>query len=190
MDLIRFVNHSGGTLEQGDVVVFGDNTTSLFYGPDEDMPIPEIDVTEHPYDTRVCGVVSEVHAELKIEDEQSASLLPQTKKASKAKKTRESQRSRPSQPQVFTPEEMATLDRTKIESGQMGWLVTFGLYAHCKVDADIAPIKPGDLLTTSSTKGHAQKVLDPTQAIGAIVGKALGSLEKGKGKISVLVMLQ
>ena len=38
MDLIRFVNNSGETLEQGDVVVFGDNTTSLFYGPDEDMP--------------------------------------------------------------------------------------------------------------------------------------------------------
>ena len=58
------------------------------------------------------------------------------------------------------------------------------------MDADIAPIEPGDLLTTSPTKGHAQKVEDPTKAIGAIVGKALGEMKSGKGKIPVLVMLQ
>ena len=155
-------------------------------------PIPEIDVTEHPYDTRVCGVVSEVHAELKIEDEQSASLLPQTKKASKAKKTREV----PTIGQGPLSHRYSLLKKwrhwiePKLNLGQMGWLVTFGLYAHCKVDADIAPIKPGDLLTTELDERPWQKVLDPTQAIGAIVGKALGSLEKGKGKISVLVMLQ
>jgi len=72
----------------------------------------------------------------------------------------------------------------------MGKMVTLGAYAHCKVDADIAPIQAGDLLTTSPTRGHAQKALDSTQMTGAIVGKALGSLEKGKGKIPVLVMLQ
>ncbi len=58
------------------------------------------------------------------------------------------------------------------------------------VAADAAPIKIGDLLTTSPTKGHAQKVLDPSQALGAIIGKALAPLEKGNGKIPVLVMLQ
>ena len=59
----------------------------------------------------------------------------------------------------------------------------------CNVDADIAPIQFGDLLTTSPTKGHAQKVLDHTKAAGAIIGKALGSLSKGKGQITVLVAL-
>ena len=77
----------------------------------------------------------------------------------------------------------------KSSAGQIGWMVTLGTFAHCKVDADIAPIKVGDLLTTSPTRGHAQKVLDPSQASGAIVGKALGSLETGKGKIPVLVTL-
>lgn len=38
--------------------------------------------------------------------------------------------------------------------------------------------------------GHAQKVLDPSKATGAIIGKALGALEKGKGRIPVLVTLQ
>ena len=51
-------------------------------------------------------------------------------------------------------------------------MVTLGAFAHCKVDADIAPIQVGDLLTTSPTKGHAQKVLDPQKAVGAIIGKA------------------
>jgi hypothetical protein len=45
-------------------------------------------------------------------------------------------------------------------------------------------------LTTSPTKGHAQKVTDPSKAVGAIVGKALASLKKGKGMIPVIVTLQ
>ena len=69
-------------------------------------------------------------------------------------------------------------------------MATLGTYAWCKVDADIAPIKIGDLLTTSSTKGHAQRISDSGKAQGAVIGKALGSLKKGKGKIPVLVTLQ
>ncbi|MGC2776849.1 MAG: hypothetical protein WA418_14570 [Bradyrhizobium sp.] len=57
----------------------------------------------------------------------------------------------------------------------------------CKVDADVAPIVAGDLLTTSATRGHAQKVEDPTACAGAIIGKALTSLAGGKGEILVLV---
>ncbi len=60
----------------------------------------------------------------------------------------------------------------------------------CKVDADIAPIITGDLLTTSPTRGHAQKVLDSTKSVGAIIGKALEPLSKGKREIMILVTLQ
>jgi hypothetical protein len=59
----------------------------------------------------------------------------------------------------------------------------------CKVDADIAPIHVGDLLTTSPTKGHAQKLLDSSNAVGAVLGKAMENLENGKGLISILVMM-
>ena len=69
-------------------------------------------------------------------------------------------------------------------------MVTLGAFAHCKVNADAAPIAPGDLLTTSTMKGHAQKALDPARAAGAIVGKALGSLDSGQGKIPVIVLMQ
>jgi hypothetical protein len=56
----------------------------------------------------------------------------------------------------------------------------------CKVDADRGSIEPGDLLTTSTTPGHAMKAEPALQ--GAIVGKALEPLASGKGKIQVLVM--
>lgn len=61
---------------------------------------------------------------------------------------------------------------------------------NCKVDATLSPIEIGDLLTTSPTVGHAMKASDPLKAFGAVIGKALKSLESGKGIIPVLVALQ
>ena len=60
----------------------------------------------------------------------------------------------------------------------------------CKVDAGYGPVAVGDLLTTSATPGHAMKALDPRQAFGAILGKALRPLGDGRGLIPVLVALQ
>jgi len=57
-------------------------------------------------------------------------------------------------------------------------------------DASNDPIQPGDLLTTSDVPGHAMKVTDHAKAQGAIIGKAMGSLEKGRGMVLVLVSLQ
>jgi hypothetical protein len=61
---------------------------------------------------------------------------------------------------------------------------------YCKVDASFGAIEPGDLLTTSPTPGHAMKVTDHGQAQGAILGKAMTSLESGQGLVLVLVSLQ
>jgi hypothetical protein len=61
---------------------------------------------------------------------------------------------------------------------------------YCKVDATSAPIEVGDLLTTSPTPGHAMKAQDPSQAFGALLGKALAALPDGQGLIPVLVALQ
>lgn len=57
-------------------------------------------------------------------------------------------------------------------------------------DATAGSIKPGDLLTTSSTPGHAMKVSDHGKAQGAILGKAMSALKDGKGMVLVLVTLQ
>ncbi len=61
---------------------------------------------------------------------------------------------------------------------------------YCRVDAQYGAIRPGDLLTTSPTTGHAMKATDSGKARGAILGKAMTSLETGKGLVLVLVSLQ
>lgn len=61
----------------------------------------------------------------------------------------------------------------------------------CLVDADAAgAVTPGDLLTTSSTPGHAQKAADVARSQGCILGKAMSSLRSGRGYVLVLVGLQ
>ena len=57
-------------------------------------------------------------------------------------------------------------------------------------DAAFGAIKPGDLLTTSSTPGHAMKAARHSRSQGAILGKAMGSLKEGRGMVLVLVTLQ
>lgn len=61
---------------------------------------------------------------------------------------------------------------------------------YCWADASNGAIEPGDLLTTSSTPGHAMKVSNHNKALGSIIGKAMTSLEEGKGLVLVLVSLQ
>jgi len=62
---------------------------------------------------------------------------------------------------------------------------------YCNVDATESAIQPGDLLTTASLPGYAMKATDYSRAQGAILGKAMEKLEKGKkGQILVLVTLQ
>jgi hypothetical protein len=61
---------------------------------------------------------------------------------------------------------------------------------YCNVDATAAPIEPGDLITTSDTPGHGMKVTDHGKALGAIIGKAMTGLDRGRGQILVLVSLQ
>ena len=60
----------------------------------------------------------------------------------------------------------------------------------CKVTTENGPIKAGDLLVTSSLPGHAMKGTDKSKMLGAVVGKALQSIETGTGIIQVLVTLQ
>jgi hypothetical protein len=74
-----------------------------------------------------------------------------------------------------------------IEGGQN---VALSGRVYVQADASTGAIKPGDLLTTSDTPGHAMKVPDHTRASGAILGKAMSGLNEGKGMVLVLVTLQ
>ena len=57
-------------------------------------------------------------------------------------------------------------------------------------DASYGAIAPGDMLTTSATPGHAMKAADREKSFGAVVGKAMEPLKKGKGLVLMLVSLQ
>lgn len=61
---------------------------------------------------------------------------------------------------------------------------------YVQADASTGAIKPGDLLTTSATPGHAMKGADLSRSQGAILGKAMSALKDGQGMVLVLVTLQ
>ena len=66
----------------------------------------------------------------------------------------------------------------------------------CKVSLENGDIQYGDLLTTSSTPGHAMKAANRSKAFGAVIGKALEPFNKETAKgaetgvITILVSLQ
>jgi hypothetical protein len=79
----------------------------------------------------------------------------------------------------------------RLGAGQFDYDVALAGRVYCNVDATEAGVEPGDLLTTSATPGYAMKSTDYARAQGAILGKAMESLQKGqKGQILVLVTLQ
>ena len=79
----------------------------------------------------------------------------------------------------------------RLGAGQFDYDVALAGRVYCNVDASDTGIEPGDLLTTSSIPGYAMKAAEYKKAQGAILGKAMQKLEKGKkGQILVLVTLQ
>lgn len=63
------------------------------------------------------------------------------------------------------------------------------VWAWCDADAN-GPIRPGDMLTSSGTPGHAMKATDAARRDGAVIGKAMSPLATGKGLVLVLVSLK
>jgi hypothetical protein len=78
-------------------------------------------------------------------------------------------------------------------AGMLAYPVALHGRVPCKVVDENGAIKRGDLLTSSSTTGHAMKAL-PVKVgeleiyrPGTIIGKALESHSSGKGMIEVLI---
>lgn len=59
-----------------------------------------------------------------------------------------------------------------------------------KVSTENGPIHRGDLLVTSARPGYAMKGTERSRLVGAVIGKAMGSLDSGNGTIEVLITLQ
>ena len=183
MDLLQFVNNTGRTLERGDVIVISPHQP-LLETAGAAMPILEVDLSQRAYDSSVCGIVYDLYTQHRLEDEPEARTAGVKGSARGSRKQAHAAAS-----QSFTLEELENLDRTKIAAGQIGHLLASGIMLSCKVDADRGAIQVGDLLTTSETKGHAQKATDSAKTAGAVLGKALAPMKKGKGTIPVLVTL-
>ena len=79
-------------------------------------------------------------------------------------------------------------DGTAIGPGEYLSIVTLGSFKVIKVDASYGAIRVGDLLVSSPNPGYAMRAEDPR--VGTLIGKAMGTLDKGTGVIPVLVALQ
>ena len=67
-------------------------------------------------------------------------------------------------------------------------MVVFAGLVKVRVDAHYGEIRPGDLLVTSPTPGHAMRAIEMLP--GTIVGKAIDPLASGTGTIRAVVMLK
>lgn len=76
-----------------------------------------------------------------------------------------------------------------IADGEFPVAMNGRVYVYVDADAGGA-VRPGDLLTTAPTAGHAMKASDRGAMHGAVIGKAMTSLDSGKGLVLVLVNLQ
>ena len=73
--------------------------------------------------------------------------------------------------------------------GNVPVALTGRVWCWCDADAN-GPIKPGTMLTSSKTEGHAMTAKNPRESFGATVGKALTTLDRGRGLVLVLVTIQ
>lgn len=80
------------------------------------------------------------------------------------------------------------LGQAGVTSGDTQVALTGRVYVRCSDEN--GPVHPGDLLTTSSTPGLAMRAADIERSFGAVLGKALGSLEGSSGLVLTLVNLQ
>ena len=80
------------------------------------------------------------------------------------------------------------LGQDGVMDGDTKVAMTGRVYVKCS--AENGPVRPGDLLTTASLAGHAMKATDASRSFGAVLGKAMSSLEEGTGLVLLLVNLQ
>jgi hypothetical protein len=89
------------------------------------------------------------------------------------------------------PALLGTTHDVAADDGNLKDEIPLGVVGICptKVCDEGGAIKRGDLLVTASIKGYAKKAPKDVKP-GTILGKALGALDKGRGKIEVLISLQ
>lgn len=80
------------------------------------------------------------------------------------------------------------MEEGPVAPGQYAGVVTLGAFQAIKVDAAYGAIRPGDLLVSSPTPGHAMHAEDP--GVGTVIGKAMEAVDEGTGVIAVMITMQ
>ena len=183
-------------LEQGDVVVIAADSGAPVLGK---IPVPRIRLANSANDTAVVGIVDQI---MYVPDDATRTAYEAQQKADRDAATQAQALARQGgqklSPMADSPnrisDEAGTLhadpDATSAVPGRYCSVVTLGAYKAVKANANFGAIKAGDLLTTSPQAGYAMRVNDKVAASGAIIGKALSSLNSGTGTVSVLVTLK
>jgi hypothetical protein len=193
-------NVSTENLEVGDVVAIVGNAAPVL----GQIPLVTIRKAGSAYEMGVAGIIDQVWyapdpATKAAYEKQEADLRTAMQQRNNATVKARAQGAKPdfsgiAMPETNITDEQGTLhalpDATQVEPSGYASVVTLGSFKAVKVDAGFGPVHAGDLLTTSSHAGYAMKVTDKTQAIGAVIGKALGNLESGTGVIPVMVTLK
>lgn len=80
------------------------------------------------------------------------------------------------------------LGQEGVTTGDLPVAMVGRVYAECSTEN--GPIRPGDLLTSSSIPGVGMKATDTEASFGAVIGKALTGLDDETGLVLVIVNLQ
>lgn len=192
-------NVDSTALEPGDVVSVVGSSAPV----QGDIPLVTVTKASAQYDTGVLGIIGQV---MYVPDQGTRSAYDQQEQAIRAAMEQRAQAGGESAgglkidpssnrfPQATLTDAQGTIHAMPgaehVDVNGYGSVVTQGVYKAIKVDAAFGAIKAGDLLTTSPHAGFAMKVTDKNAATGAIIGKALGSLDSGSGTIPVMVTLK
>jgi hypothetical protein len=186
-------NADSVNLEPGDVVVIAEDSSPPILGK---IPVPRIKLAANANDTAVVGVVDQI---MYVPDEATRNAYEAQRQTDHEATTRsqnniQSKHGPMADIQNRISDEAGTLHpdshATSARPGGYCSVVTLGAYKAVKADASFGAIRAGDLLTTSSHSGYAMRVTDKAAATGAIIGKALSSLDKGIGTVTVMVTLK
>jgi len=186
-------NADSVNLEPGDVVVIAEDSSAPVLGK---IPVPRIKLAANANDTAVVGVVDQI---MYVPDEATRNAYEAQQQADhdaaiRSQNNMESKHDPMANIQNRISDEEGTLhhDPNAASARPEGYcsVVTLGAYKAVKADASFGAIRAGDLLTTSSHAGYAMRVSDKAAASGAIIGKALSSLDKGIGTVPVMVTLK
>jgi len=186
-------NADSVNMEPGDVVVIAEDSSAPVLGK---IPVPRIKLAANANDTAVVGVVDQI---MYVPDEATRNAYEAQQQADhdaaiRSQNNMESKHDPMANIQNRISDEEGTLhhDPNAASARPEGYcsVVTLGAYKAVKADASFGAIRAGDLLTTSSHAGYAMRVSDKAAASGAIIGKALSSLDKGIGTVPVMVTLK